>query len=904
MRWFLCFLIIIFGCALTRADAIPNASVILNVIATQSLANPDRGIARYTYEHASELLMIAPHSIAFCDFDHKLPLSRMHMFCNLRSEIRQSVAKPPVNVGSLQIYHVMSPFEEPLTASTMDSLWPLWARTDDMRLVVTVFDLIPLVYTQVYLANPTIRDGYMQRIELIKKADAILTISQSAADDVARLLSVDPNRIFVIGTGVSPKFVRPPHRLPLPTGIPGLKREYVFYTGGVDYRKNIEGLLSGYGLLPKATRAQIQLVITCKMSQDAQNYYWNYARTQHLDLTPDEVIFTGYVSDETLQQLYGAARMFVFPSLMEGFGLPIVEAIRSGVLPIVSGQSAMADIIPLKQLWFDPTSPKTIANKILEVLRMPDSTYKSLVDQLYQHSLQYNWETVTKRSLSAYEAVLKLPKISPTASHQHRLAIFTPMPPQQSGISDYSVRMIDTIAKRGVMVDVFVDVDPKQLTPMQNPLVRLIHHQQFRALHTATPYKNIIYCMGNSQFHVYMLSYMRTYRGDVIAHDMRFTGLYWTESIQKHPDAQKAFHQYVNALDGSMMLPVALPDSQALDPNGAAMQKNFYMASEIMQATNRVFVMSSYAAKLARFFGASNVNIIPFGYPMINQPYPPNTPEFWICTFGMWNPLKSIDLIIEAVGLLAPAHPAIRFAVVGSIPQHIQASYQQLIAQYPALSGKVVFTGHVTEDEYRTWLQRTSLAIQIRHDSCGEMSAAVADCFAAGIPTILQEVGPLGEFQDISLHIGQDATTDSIVKTIQYAMDHPKELQELGAKAKIFAHQVTFENIAEQLSNTFLFNDFEYLGCYVDVPGRLVKNRHMLAMRLGKISVQDCANLAKEHGYSHFALQALSECRGVSYLDIAQSHGPSEHCKKCIGQPEEKNLMCGGDWANSIYRLL
>ncbi len=129
---------------------------------------------------------------------------------------------------------------------------------------------------------------------------------------------------------------------------------YFLYTGGVDFRKNMEGLIRAHGALAPALRARHQLVIVCRMNDHQREHYLAEARRCGSE---DDVLLTGYVSDDTLHGLYEASRVFVFPSFYEGFGLPIVEAVACGAPVIASARSSLPEVTPSGEGLFDPESP-------------------------------------------------------------------------------------------------------------------------------------------------------------------------------------------------------------------------------------------------------------------------------------------------------------------------------------------------------------------------------------------------------------------------------------------------------------------------------------------------------------------------------------------------------------------
>ena len=157
-----------------------------------------------------------------------------------------------VDARGASIYHVGSPFEN---AVPLDRLWPKAARTSGARLVVTLYDLIPRLFPDWYLADPLARKRYEARLGLVRRADRVLAISTATADDAVTHLGVRPERVTVVGTGVSSHFREAADRvaaLAVVQAVPEVDAGFLLYTG-IDPRKNIARLLEAYSAAGRAS---------------------------------------------------------------------------------------------------------------------------------------------------------------------------------------------------------------------------------------------------------------------------------------------------------------------------------------------------------------------------------------------------------------------------------------------------------------------------------------------------------------------------------------------------------------------------------------------------------------------------------------------------------------------------
>ncbi|MEO8537741.1 MAG: glycosyltransferase family 1 protein, partial [Betaproteobacteria bacterium] len=219
-----------------------------------------------------------------------------------------------------------------------DYLVPRLARTP---VVATLYDAIPLSHPG--WANPYLRSlkNWLLR-KCAQSADAVIAISRAAVADLVEHYAIPASRIRVIPLGVDHQwFVRPPDR-----HIDATLREhrltpgYFLHVGTLQPRKNLAALVTAYERLPAGVQAQRQLVLVGK-------YGWGVeALRDGLRARPPggRVVWVDYVSGEALRSLYYGAGAFVFPSLAEGFGLPVIEALAVGLPVIVSRIPALTEI--------------------------------------------------------------------------------------------------------------------------------------------------------------------------------------------------------------------------------------------------------------------------------------------------------------------------------------------------------------------------------------------------------------------------------------------------------------------------------------------------------------------------------------------------------------------------------
>jgi glycosyltransferase involved in cell wall biosynthesis len=295
------------------------------------------------------------------------------------------------------IYHLPSPFEP----SATDFLWPPERR--DSVLMVTLHDLIPAVFPAEQMPDPGVRRAYWARTELVRQADRVLAVSEATAQDAVRLLGVPEGRLTVTGGGVSDDF-RPPesHSVALAdlrALRPGIGDEFVLYTGGMDYRKNVGGLLQAYAALPQALRERYQLVLVGRLGADDPRGL--FGRQAEALGVADRVVFTGFVSDDELVALYQTCSLFVFPSLYEGFGLPVAEALAIGAVVVASDSTSIPEVAGDAAILVDPRDDEAVTAGLVLALTDDDLRARLMAAGPVQAS-KFTWAACAEATTAAY----------------------------------------------------------------------------------------------------------------------------------------------------------------------------------------------------------------------------------------------------------------------------------------------------------------------------------------------------------------------------------------------------------------------------------------------------------------------------------------------------------------------
>ncbi len=273
------------------------------------------------------------------------------------------------------------------------------------RTAITLFDFIPVEYPRHYLPQEGIRRAYQRKLAFASAADLLLPISHYVAAEAPRWLGPGDTRLTAVPLGVEAMFRPPPpgaiDRAAL-TARYAIDRPFVLNTSPLEHRKNIPGLIAGFAALPRSLRDRHQLVIVGRMDDRARGTIEGLARGA--GLARDAVVLAGFVPDEDLVALYSQCALFTFPSISEGFGLPVLEAMACGAPVVGSATTSIPEVIGREDLLFDPADPQAIAVAMARVLDDP-GLQETLRRFGPERAAGFTWEATAVATLDAFEAL-------------------------------------------------------------------------------------------------------------------------------------------------------------------------------------------------------------------------------------------------------------------------------------------------------------------------------------------------------------------------------------------------------------------------------------------------------------------------------------------------------------------
>ena len=300
---------------------------------------------------------------------------------------------------------------------------------------VTLYDLIPLLNPDSYLGSDWVRSWYMDKVESLKRASLLLSISEHARTEALGAMAMDPAKIVNMSSAISPHFlpqaIGEAERSLLRSRF-GITGAYVMYSGAMEPRKNAERLLSAFAMLGAEHLSRTQVVIAGKIAAHDRIRFDEL--TARLGIA-DRVVLTGFITDDELITLYSAASAYVFPSLHEGFGLPALEAMACGAPTIGSATTSVPEVIGRPDALFDPTDTEDISRSMRRVLEEPEFA-ASLREHAAVQATKFSWDTSAITALAAMEATVSASKPRDRS-----------WPAAQAAISDGYATLVDALGR-------------------------------------------------------------------------------------------------------------------------------------------------------------------------------------------------------------------------------------------------------------------------------------------------------------------------------------------------------------------------------------------------------------------------------------------------------------------------
>lgn len=684
------------------------------------------------------------------------------------------------------VIHVTSLFE-----GYVDDAVTSIGKFDRQTLVsVSLYDLIPLLNPDQYLkANPNYAAYYARKVDWLKKSECFLAISEYARKEGIDCLDVTPERVVNVSTAIGPEFQAKridQDEASLLRARLNLHLPFVLYTGGADERKNLPRLIEAWSALPVSLRNTHQLLFAGRMPEGNVVELQRIASRCGLD--KNELVFSGYVSDEELVQLYSLCKLFVFPSWHEGFGLPALEAMACGAPVIGANATSLPEVIGLEEALFDPFATEAIREKIQAAL-CDDAFLARLRSHGIAQAQAFSWDETAKRAIDAWQSLKdqggKCNQESIRNKNKPRLAFVSPLPPERSGIADYSAELLPALSE-------YYDID---VVVSQGCVDHSLLEGEFRLRGVDWLKLNIkdidrvLYQVGNSPFHQHMLPLLQEIPGVVVLHDFYLSGLKSWLELQAGVGGAWARALYEGHGYGAV---------QARYRDVESAKRDYPVNLDVLQCAQGVIVHSKYSRQLACEWYECEIQkkivVIPHlrvqaqssDRQAVRARLGFKSEDFVICSFGFIDPTKLNHRLLEC--WLASSLAQDQRCHMVFVGENHAGEYGASLLRTIKESGcgqRIRITGFASPELFRQYLISADMAVQLRTQSRGETSGTILDCMSHALPIIVNSNGSMAELERESVWLMPDEFENSeLIDAIQTLWCDQEKRKALGSRAQ------------------------------------------------------------------------------------------------------------------------
>ncbi len=653
------------------------------------------------------------------------------------------------------------------------------SKNTNTKYVATMYDLIPYVMKDVYFSlwPEFIKNEYLSKMEILKNYDHLFPISSNTKKDTVERMSVLEEKQTVAFLGVSKKFQ------PSPFPIVPIEDDYILYIGGFDPRKNMFRAIEAFSLFKKKYNDKgidYKLYLVCSLNDESHGKLISFAEEQNI---AESLVLTGFVDEGELLEIYQKARCFFFPSLYEGFGLPILEALASGLPVACADNSSLPEVAGKYAEYFDAYDIEDMAKSLNKALNKGTNLDERM--RRYRYASSLSWDIPARKLL---KGILKFGRRK-NSKKKKKIAWVSPLPPQRSGIANYSKVLLLAMKKKADIVIYYDEIPPeKELQDIFTikPLKKLA--KKF------DDYDEVIYHLGNnSDFHTNIYKYAWNYPSTVVMHDWNI-----------HPFMQ---HSFLNTEDSlyykdaiSIYGEDGIHELEEIKKRGYPDVWRFPMSDAIAHRSKRVIVHHQWVK--SQYTNNTHIEVIPhFSHidrestaeeiRAFKNRYDISDNEFLIVAFGDVNKNKLPDAKISAVKALIDHGYPVKFIFAGKMAPDIKPIFELL--RGTSYEKRIFVTGYLDEDEYFSCMYASDLIINLRNPSMGEASGTLMQSLFAQKATIIGNLNQYREFPDdvVAGKIDYDGSeVEQLVILMKRFLENEIQREKISQNAKKYADTV------------------------------------------------------------------------------------------------------------------
>jgi len=771
----------------------------LDLLPLQSQGSRDRGVGRYARNLIHALLDMNRHHEIVTYESRDLEPSGLEVsrFPNARSVVlNKKQAHSGLgeswtdlvdrNPHALDTLLIMNPFElEP-------GYHPPAKPLNGLCVSAIVYDFIPQVFPETYLADSNEARRYRSRLATIEGYDTLLAISESTRSDAIRRLGIKPEKVVTIGGAVDECFksvIHQPRDRKLETlEVQTRKPNFILHVGGRDDRKNIWTIIDSYRLLPDRIRNTCDLVI---VGHYDERYLERIVAAARNAGVLSNVMILGTVPQAQLMTLYRNCSCFVFPSLYEGLGLPILEAMACGA-PVIAGRnSAQSETVRDAGILVDPLDARALTKAMLKLLTDEDlaNEYRR---KGYSRASRRSWKDVAISAIRSLEGSAK--KSFPTRVKKRTVAIVAPFPPKRTGIADHAIRHATALADR-FHIELFHTRDYIPDRALEEPYLSTFDISQFPRRAAVLGYDAVIYHMGNSWYHRFVYETWKRFPGIVVLHDYCLRAFHlWYDSTQavKGSHLRRVLQDEVSGPAGGWFNVI----SEHGEVQAFAERQGLFLNREFLRDAPRIVVHSQWCWEQVRRINtawAERTIQIPLGAEprsvtdsvrrTVRHRFGLPIDGFLIGFIGHLTRSKMYEEAITAFESVAAIWRNARLVFAG---KDWEGGHAQWLARRSRASDQILFLGPIDVEWYHNLVASMDVALSLRRPpTFGETSASLLDQLSAGVPTIATDAGSFSEVPESVVYRWRPARdgVNGLSHALSRLLEHPElraQLSEAG----------------------------------------------------------------------------------------------------------------------------
>jgi glycosyltransferase involved in cell wall biosynthesis len=518
--------------------------------------------------------------------------------------------------------------------------------------------------------------------------------------------------------------------------------------GGHHYTKNFDRVMESFSRMAEAHRSRHQLAIVCSLLPEEQQALMDMARGLAI---ADRLVLTNYVTDSQLLALYNGATALLYPSLYDGFGLPVLEAMSCGLPVVTSTTASVPEVAGEAAILVDPCDVQETAEALDAVLADEDLRAQMREKGLKQ-AHKFSWEKAARETVAAYSKVRERKRKASegVSGTSLRLAYFSPLNPQKSGISDYSEQLLPHLADYAD-IDIFVD-GYQPSTEGIGDRFRTYDYRAFEEMSGHRKYHLVVYQMGNSAFHEYMYQTLLTHPGAVILHDFVLHGfIRHVTFLRGEKDKYLAEVEFCEGKEAREQVEAQLAEgiidvfTYPLNKRVVGASKGIVVHSD--WAKRRLEEQEGHPPVVRIHHGTTIETIAPGLLSTLRTKLRLHRDLFLVGCFGRITGAKRVDTVLGAFSRFVRFRPRSLLLIVGELPPDLEDSLPRMIDDL-GLRYRTRITGHVEWEMFQDYMRVSDLFINLRHPTAGETSGTLIRLLGMGKPGLVSNLAQNQEIPD------------------------------------------------------------------------------------------------------------------------------------------------------------